>query len=97
MCGIAGMIDLGKDRRPAPRGAVRRMMAAIAHRGPDGDGTLDRPGLELGNVRLSIVGLADGKQPRDRSPAMQVRHNTDVIAPVKKTDTLTTVNLVYGF
>lgn len=27
----------------------------------------------------------------------QVRHNTDVIAPVKKTDTLTTVNLVYGF
>lgn len=27
----------------------------------------------------------------------QVRHNTDVIAPIKKTDTLTTVNLVYGF
>jgi putative salt-induced outer membrane protein len=27
----------------------------------------------------------------------QVRHNTDVVAPVKKTDTLTTVNLVYGF
>ncbi len=28
---------------------------------------------------------------------LSVRHNTDVIAPVKKTDTLTTVNLVYGF
>ena len=28
---------------------------------------------------------------------IQVRHNTDVIAPIKKTDTLTTVNLVYGF
>lgn len=28
---------------------------------------------------------------------LQVRLNTDVIAPVKKTDTLTTVNLVYGF
>lgn len=28
---------------------------------------------------------------------VQVRHNTDVVAPVKKTDTLTTVNLVYGF
>lgn len=27
----------------------------------------------------------------------QVRHNTDVIAPVDKTDTLVTVNLVYGF
>ncbi|MBK6728505.1 MAG: DUF481 domain-containing protein [Xanthomonadales bacterium] len=28
---------------------------------------------------------------------VQVRHNTDVVAPIKKTDTLTTVNLVYGF
>ena len=26
-----------------------------------------------------------------------VRHNTDVVAPTKKTDTLTTINLVYGF
>jgi putative salt-induced outer membrane protein len=26
-----------------------------------------------------------------------VRHNTDVVAPTKKTDTLTTLNLVYGF
>jgi len=28
---------------------------------------------------------------------VQVRHNTDVVTPIKKTDTLTTVNLVYGF
>lgn len=26
-----------------------------------------------------------------------VRHNTDVVAPTKKTDTLTTINLAYGF
>jgi putative salt-induced outer membrane protein len=27
----------------------------------------------------------------------QVRHNSDVLAGVKKTDTLTTTNLVYSF
>ena len=63
MCGIAGMIDLSAARRPAPRGAVARMAAAILHRGPDEDGSLADDGLELANRRLSIVGLADGKQP----------------------------------
>jgi len=29
--------------------------------------------------------------------ALVARHNTDVEAPIKKTDTLTTINLVYGF
>jgi asparagine synthase (glutamine-hydrolysing) len=63
MCGIAGMIDLSADRRPAPDGVVARMAAAILHRGPDEDGYLDRPGFHLANRRLSIVGLADGRQP----------------------------------
>jgi len=62
MCGIAGMIDLS-GRRPAPRGIVPAMAKAIYHRGPDEDGFLDRDGLHLANTRLSIVGLADGKQP----------------------------------
>jgi len=63
MCGIAGMIDLSSAKRPAPRGAVARMAQAIYHRGPDEDGFLTSTGLELANTRLSIVGLADGKQP----------------------------------
>ncbi len=63
MCGIAGMIDLSGQRRHAPRGAVARMARAILHRGPDEDGFLERPGLHLANRRLSIVGLADGRQP----------------------------------
>ena len=62
MCGIAGMIDLS-GRRAAPHGAVARMSRAIYHRGPDEDGFLTSTGLELANTRLSIVGLADGKQP----------------------------------
>lgn len=63
MCGIAGMIDLTNGRQLAPRGAVARMAKAIVHRGPDEDGFLDVPGLHLANTRLSIVGLADGRQP----------------------------------
>jgi asparagine synthase (glutamine-hydrolysing) len=62
MCGIAGMIDLSGERE-APFGVVPAMARAIFHRGPDDDGFLERPGLHLANRRLSIVGLADGKQP----------------------------------
>ena len=62
MCGIAGMIDLS-GRRPAPRGVVPNMARAILHRGPDDDGFYEADGLELASRRLSIVGLADGKQP----------------------------------
>jgi asparagine synthase (glutamine-hydrolysing) len=39
------------------------MAAAIVHRGPDEDGFLERDGLGLASRRLSIVGLADGRQP----------------------------------
>ena len=63
MCGIAGMIDLTGAKRSAPRGVLARMARAILHRGPDEDGFLDEPGVGLANRRLSIVGLADGRQP----------------------------------
>jgi asparagine synthase (glutamine-hydrolysing) len=62
MCGIAGIIDLS-GRRQAPPEALRAMAAAIVHRGPDEDGFLERPGIGFASRRLSIVGLADGRQP----------------------------------
>ncbi len=62
MCGIAGIVDLA-GRRPAPEGAVQRMACAITHRGPDEDGFFEQPGISLASRRLSIVDLADGKQP----------------------------------
>jgi asparagine synthase (glutamine-hydrolysing) len=62
MCGIAGVVDLA-GKRAAPRGIVERMAQAMFHRGPDEEGFLDRPGMLLANRRLSIIGLADGKQP----------------------------------
>jgi asparagine synthase (glutamine-hydrolysing) len=39
------------------------MIAAIAHRGPDENGTFVTPEVGLGHARLSIVGLGDGQQP----------------------------------
>ncbi|HEY7329392.1 MAG TPA: asparagine synthase (glutamine-hydrolyzing) [Gemmataceae bacterium] len=63
MCGIAGIIDLSGASRPAPAGAIGAMAEAIFHRGPDEDGFLQRPGLAFASRRLSIVGLADGRQP----------------------------------
>src|SRR5580693_8980917 len=62
MCGIAGIIDLS-GRRPPPAHALRAMASAIIHRGPDEDGFLERPGIGFASRRLSIVGLADGRQP----------------------------------
>jgi asparagine synthase (glutamine-hydrolysing) len=69
MCGIAGIVDLS-GKRPVPAGALEAMARAIVHRGPDEDGFLEAPGLGLASRRLSIVGLADGRQPignEDRS------------------------------
>ncbi len=69
MCGIAGMVDLA-TRRPVPGGILQAMADAMIHRGPDEDGFFERPGLGMASRRLSIVGLADGRQPisnEDRS------------------------------
>jgi asparagine synthase (glutamine-hydrolysing) len=63
MCGIAGVIDLSGERRPVPGETIRAMAAALYHRGPDEDGFLEEPGLAFASRRLSIVGLADGRQP----------------------------------
>jgi len=60
MCGICGIWS-GADA--AGHGRIDRMLEAIVHRGPDGEGRLDRPGLTLGMRRLAIIDLAGGDQP----------------------------------
>ncbi len=61
MCGICGMA--GRDRAAVDEAALRQMNAAIAHRGPDGDGFLLRPGVGLAMRRLAIIDVAGGDQP----------------------------------
>jgi asparagine synthase (glutamine-hydrolysing) len=60
MCGICGVA--GGD--PAGgRELVGRMCAAMAHRGPDDEGTAQLDGVTLGMRRLSIIDLEGGHQP----------------------------------
>ena len=63
MCGISGIwgTDFGKADAEA---TVRRMLEAMRHRCPDGQGTLHYEGGAAGMVRLALVDLADrGPQP----------------------------------
>src|SRR5438309_5439146 len=60
MCGICGVA--GGD--PADgRDLIRRMCAAMVHRGPDDEGSVHLDGVTLGMRRLSIIDLSGGHQP----------------------------------
>jgi asparagine synthase (glutamine-hydrolysing) len=61
MCGIAGFVN--RDGRPADRGALERMTATLAHRGPDGSGAFVAGPAALGHRRLAIIDRAGGAQP----------------------------------
>jgi asparagine synthase (glutamine-hydrolysing) len=64
MCGLAGYIE----RRPRPE-ALPRMLARIAHRGPDGEGARVRAvgpwHVALGHRRLSIIDVEGSPQPME--------------------------------
>lgn len=62
MCGIAGIFHL-ETAKPVDPARVGRMLEAMPHRGPDGDGIWTAPGVGLGHLRLSIIDLAGGAQP----------------------------------
>ena len=62
MCGIAGTLYFDAQRLPE-QSRLERMVQAIAHRGPDGDGYHIEPGVGLGHARLSIIDLGGGAQP----------------------------------
>src|SRR5213594_3471922 len=62
MCGIVGIVHRERDRPVAPE-TLRRMCAAIRHRGPDDEGLFVDGGVGLGMRRLSIIDLSGGRQP----------------------------------
>jgi asparagine synthase (glutamine-hydrolysing) len=67
MCGIAGMMNIARDRSESElTSLVVGMTNTLHHRGPDdGDSWVDaRAGIALGHRRLSILDLsAEGRQP----------------------------------
>lgn len=63
MCGIAAILGDGRDltdRLPV----MQRMLTALTHRGPDGEGTIhvDNQAI-LGHTRLAIIDIEHGQQP----------------------------------
>ncbi len=76
MCGITGFVDLDAPDRA---GLLERMVATIAHRGPDDRGQFldDRAGI--GMTRLSIIDLAGGHQPKSAAGGqVQVVFNGEI-------------------
>lgn len=62
MCGIAGIFHLNTPK-PVDPARIERMIAAMPHRGPDGQGVWTAPGVGLGHLRLSIIDVAGSPQP----------------------------------
>jgi asparagine synthase (glutamine-hydrolysing) len=61
MCGICGII--GSENRPETIERLGRMMRAMTHRGPDGEGIFVTARAGIGMRRLSIIDLPGGHQP----------------------------------
>jgi asparagine synthase (glutamine-hydrolysing) len=68
MCGIAGL--LSRDGKPVAEALLRAMGAAVAHRGPDGDGLwIDAEArVGLAHRRLSIIDLSSAAAQPMTSP-----------------------------
>lgn len=61
MCGLCGIWNANAE---VSESQIRRMTAAIAHRGPDGEGVMVSGGTGIGHRRLSILDLSErGAQP----------------------------------
>lgn len=62
MCGIAGVLYADPGRTVSAE-LLTEMGNAIAHRGPDGEGTFRSAAVGLVHRRLSIIDLEGGRQP----------------------------------
>jgi len=65
MCGIAGIVHADASR-PTDEVALRRMIHAVRHRGPDATRIDARPGVGLAHARLSVIDPEGGAQPMTR-------------------------------
>lgn len=78
MCGIAGIAIA--DRAGVGAEVLRRMNARLVHRGPDGEGIWQAPGIGLAHRRLRIIDLSDaGRQPMGNETGdVQVTFNGEI-------------------
>ena len=79
MCGIA--VIIGGNNSDKNKARIERMTAALAHRGPDGNGYWynDDGSVSLGHRRLSIIDLTEaGCQPMQYLDRYHIVHNGEV-------------------
>jgi len=77
MCGIAGIISNNTSLITSDR--IKKMTDALAHRGPDGEGTWMNATTALGNRRLSIIDLSNaGTQPMHYIDRYTIIHNGEI-------------------
>ena len=78
MCGICGIIET--EGQPVNRDDVRRMVQAIIHRGPDGNGHIAAGPVGLGHCRLAILDLGrDAAQPMSTDDGLfSITYNGEV-------------------
>ncbi|MBJ7329954.1 MAG: asparagine synthase (glutamine-hydrolyzing) [Solirubrobacteraceae bacterium] len=78
MCGICGLLSLDGSA-PVDPAQLGAMCAAIAHRGPDGEGTYVDGPVGLGARRLALVDVEHGAQPvGSEDGAIQVVLNGEI-------------------
>lgn len=80
MCGIAGVASLGAGLGPAEEETARRMLAALRHRGPDGQGLASDPSCVLACARLAILDPSEaaGLPLSDEDDAVRLSYNGEV-------------------
>jgi asparagine synthase (glutamine-hydrolysing) len=79
MCGIAGILSL--DKKAIQIEVLQKMGAAIAHRGPDGEGFFINPGQTAGlaHRRLAIIDLSEkAAQPLHYRNRYTIIHNGEI-------------------
>ena len=77
MCGIAGVFDLVSDRA-IDRAVLQRMADALRHRGPDGEGFFNAPGVGFAHRRLAIIDVEGGAQPLSAASGSAITFNGEI-------------------
>ena len=76
MCGICGIVG---SKASGDTTVINRMVATLAHRGPDGHGVLAAGECQLGHARLSIIDIEGGVQPmKDVSRRYSITFNGEI-------------------
>jgi asparagine synthase (glutamine-hydrolysing) len=78
MCGFCGIFDL-QNESPVPESVLTKMNAAISHRGPDDCGTYIDRFIGFGHRRLSIIDVANGRQPlSNQNSTVWIAYNGEI-------------------